>query len=297
MTDSRISGLPVASEAIAGNDLIAVTNVSQPGTGETQKFTQDQLTASQKILNFRTATELTIANGAITITQSWHTIDTQADAASDDLDVIYGGVGGDILLLRASHTDRTVVIKHGTGNILCPAGADIILDSTSSFVFLVCDATLTNWLAMFPGLSATNPKLGGDLYLQQFSIQLPAGEPTANLTAIGLIEYVTVDSNNGIGCPLFVDANGHYNRCDADDIATMPCTILTLQNGTGTRKVLRLGKLRNDAWNWTVGGLIYVDTTVGELTQTKPTGENDVIQPVGHALSDDCMWFQPSYII
>jgi len=31
----RISELPVASEAIAGNDLVAVTNVSQPGTGET----------------------------------------------------------------------------------------------------------------------------------------------------------------------------------------------------------------------------------------------------------------------
>jgi len=38
----RISELPVASEAIAGNDLVAVTNVSQPGTGETQKFTRDE---------------------------------------------------------------------------------------------------------------------------------------------------------------------------------------------------------------------------------------------------------------
>ena len=52
----KISELPVASEAIAGNDLVAVTNVSQPGTGETQKFRQDQLGIPVKA----TAAELNI---------------------------------------------------------------------------------------------------------------------------------------------------------------------------------------------------------------------------------------------
>jgi hypothetical protein len=151
MTGDKISGLPVASEAIAGNDLVAVTNVSQPGTGETQKFTQDQLTASQLKLNLRTATELTIATGAITKTQSWHTIDTESDAASDNLDTINGGAEGDILFIRPENDARTIVVKHGTGNILCVGGSDLTLDDEEDFVILIYDAGLSSWLALQGG--------------------------------------------------------------------------------------------------------------------------------------------------
>ena len=47
------------------------------------------------IWNLGTPTELTIAGGIITRTRSNHTVDTQADAATDDLDTISGGVEGD----------------------------------------------------------------------------------------------------------------------------------------------------------------------------------------------------------
>ena len=54
------------------------------------------------IWNLGTPTELTIAAGVITRTRSNHTVDTQGDDATDDLDTINGGVEGDILLLRAA---------------------------------------------------------------------------------------------------------------------------------------------------------------------------------------------------
>jgi hypothetical protein len=94
---------------------------------------------------FKASTELTIATGAVTATQGVHRLDTQADAASDDLDTINGGSEGMILLVRAEHTDRTVVLKHGTGNLQLGA-ADVTLDATDKYVLLYYDGTLTKWL-------------------------------------------------------------------------------------------------------------------------------------------------------
>lgn len=68
-------------------------------------------------LNFTSATELTISSGAVTITKGHHSIDTEADAANDDLDTISGGEGGDILLLLPTHDDRSVRIRDHVGNI------------------------------------------------------------------------------------------------------------------------------------------------------------------------------------
>jgi len=98
--------------------------------------------------------ELTIATGAITVTAVNHTVDTESDAATDDLDTITGGNDGQILIIRAENTARTVVIKDGTGNIETPDGTDILLDSTEKTITLEYDAALTKWLV------ASSPSLG-----------------------------------------------------------------------------------------------------------------------------------------
>jgi hypothetical protein len=87
------------------------------------------------------ASELTISGGIVTKTQSYHTIDTEGDGATDDLDTINGGSAGDVLIFSPNHTDRTVVVKTGTGNILCDA--DITLDTSTEYVVLIYDGT--NW--------------------------------------------------------------------------------------------------------------------------------------------------------
>lgn len=63
------------------------------------------------------ASTLTIASGAITVTGSHHLIDTESAAASDDLDTINGGRDGDILILQTVSSSRDVTLKDGTGNI------------------------------------------------------------------------------------------------------------------------------------------------------------------------------------
>ncbi len=126
-------------------------------------------------------------------------------------------------------------------------------------------------------------------------------EPTADNTASGLIVTAIVDTNaEGIGAPLFMSADGHLDTADADSTTTAPCVALAMETGTGSKRILLHGILRADAWDWTIGpgssGLIYVSTATGTLTQTQPSGTDDVIQPVGWALSDDCIYFSPSML-
>ena len=109
---------------------------------------------------------------------------------------------------------------------------------------------------------------------------------------------MTVDSNStGIGCPLYLAADGHWDEADADAISTAPVLGLAMETGTGSKKVLLFGIMRNDGWNWTTGpgelSLVFLSTSVGELTQTAPSGTGDVIQVVGYALSDDVLFFSP----
>ena len=99
------------------------------------------------LLQFATATTLTIATGSITVTQNWHRIDTEASASTDDLDTITAGSEAQVLILRTVNGARNVVIKHGTGNIYCAGAKDITLDNNYDLAVLVYDASLSFWIA------------------------------------------------------------------------------------------------------------------------------------------------------
>lgn len=56
-------------------------------------------------------------DGAITVTQGFHKVDTFDSAASDDLVTINGGVTGMILVLTSTNSNRDVTVKDGSGNL------------------------------------------------------------------------------------------------------------------------------------------------------------------------------------
>lgn len=93
-------------------------------------------------LNLGAATELTLSGDAATVTRSYHTVDTEGDGATDDLSTINGGTEGDVVVLRANNSGRTVVVKNGVGNIIC--GADVTLDNAQDTITLLFDGS--NWL-------------------------------------------------------------------------------------------------------------------------------------------------------
>ena len=100
-----------------------------------------------QMVNLGTATELTIATGSITVTQSWHTVDTESDAAGDDLQTIAGGTNGDLLWMKAENSGRTVTLKHLTDNIKTSTGADAAL-SFDKVHHAVYDGN--HWLVIVP---------------------------------------------------------------------------------------------------------------------------------------------------
>jgi len=83
--------------------------------------------------------ELTIATGAITVTSSYHTVDTESDAASDDLDTVNGTRKGQIVFIRANNSARSVVAKDGTGNL--KLAGDFTMDNAEDVLQLISDGT------------------------------------------------------------------------------------------------------------------------------------------------------------
>lgn len=157
-----ISGGTINNNVIGGVTPVAGTFTTLTGT---------------KLL-FAASTELTIATGAVTATQTVHTIDTEADAASDDLDTISGGTANQILILRADNTARTVVLTTA-GNIVNPTAASITLDETYKEVWLKYDAALSKWIVVFyaagSGTNYQTVKNNGSAATQRAALNLIPG--------------------------------------------------------------------------------------------------------------------------
>lgn len=86
---------------------------------------------------------------------------------------------------------------------------------------------------------------------------------------------------------------------DADAASTAGGVMVGLAAAAGTSSnpltVVTRGIIRNDGWTWTtVGAPLYLSTTAGALTETAPSGTDDVVRIVGYVMSDDCIFFNPS---
>ena len=179
---------------MSGDDMIMLawdgTNWSDIGTGGG--------TENVSLFSFDVPTELTINAGVVTATSSNHTIDTQGDAPTDNLDTINGGTDRQLLLIRAENTARTVVVKHGTGNIHTLSGTDITLDNTEKALLLYYDGT--NWEVIGDGSTG-----GGGGTVTSVGLSAPAifsvgGSPVTTSGTIALA-FVTQTENTVLAGP------------------------------------------------------------------------------------------------
>lgn len=122
--------------------------------------------------------------------------------------------------------------------------------------------------------------------------------PAADVTAEGIKTSLTAAESLAFGNVTYVNSSGKMAKGDADAIATSSVIAMALGSisADAAGSFLLFGFVRNDAWNWTVGGLIYLSTTAGDLTQTAPSGTDDVVQILGVATHADRMFFNPQLV-
>jgi hypothetical protein len=172
--------------------------------------------------------ELTIASDAITIpaTGNHFRIDTEANAASDAVETISGGVENKLYFFRAENTARTVQFIT-TDNVYTPDGQAQALDSTELMLvavkigtdFIVLNITSIFWLFEADGGGGieqiTNREQltfsgsGGILAVAS------AGTITHSLNINGLTERVI---GSGDMLPFYDVASGLPSKVDYDDL-------------------------------------------------------------------------------
>ena len=64
--------------------------------------------------------------------------------------------------------------------------------------------------------------------------------------------------------------------------------------GGSTDMILPGSYVRDDAWAWSVGDILYASTVTGNITTIPPSGTGDVVQVIGHAVTPDIIYFNPS---
>ena len=92
---------------------------------------------------------MTIGSGSITpaIVTPLIILDTEASAATDDLDTIASGFTGQVVTLRSNTNARDITVKDGTGNIQTAGSVDRVLDNSRDTITLMWDGSTWNEVA------------------------------------------------------------------------------------------------------------------------------------------------------
>ncbi len=199
---------------------------------------EDLLNAVKQLPGGNDISELTISSGNVTPTTGIHTIDTESDAASDDLTNILTTnlPAGSLLILSAADAARTVVVKHnagGAGQISLSGGEDFSLDDDEKV--LIVSRRGANWTEV--------GRFEGSVTVEDNSIT------TAKLVD-GAVTTAKIAGNavDGTKIALGSDAQGdimYYNGTDWVRLAA----------GTSGQFLKTNGAAANPAWAASAGGL------------------------------------------
>jgi len=214
---------------------------------------------------------------------------------------ISGGSDGDVLTISETNAaDGKSIVITNTGAVYYvfeDLSASLELPRDKSVKLLPSDT-----IEVYYSNLAWHLKTSGeyDLVIAHRDFGSPL---TVDGTYSGNTITMTVDagqSNTLFGQAYHIDTDGELIEADAD-VATSgaaPAVCLAVTAGTGASKLCLIqGQICETAWNWTIGGKVYLGddpTTTTGLTQTAPSTEGDRVQPLGIALSADTIFFSPT---
>ena len=198
MADTKTTALTEVTAPIATDILYMVDD---PGVTPLSRKVQfaNLMKAAQNQYFMAAATELTVAAGVITVTQAAHKLQP-ASGTADDLDTISGTAEGEYFLLYVTDegTD-TITLKHGTGNLSCPGGNDVVL--SDGMVICYSDSTTVYVTGGAPSSPTT---MGG-----RISLTTAVPVTTADVTAATSLYWVPHGIGGGV-CSLFDGSNWQH---------------------------------------------------------------------------------------
>jgi hypothetical protein len=142
----------------------------------------------------------------------------------------------------------------------------------------------------------TTPELGGDLDTNEKEIII-GDTLSSDHTVNGITMSVTVGESVVFGEVLYPDGtDGKYKKANASGIDTYPAVFIALEFKTDGQscKVLANGFLRDDSYDWNFGDILLLGETAGDITATVPSDSGDMVQRLGHAVSANVIYFNPS---
>lgn len=209
-------------------------------------------------------------------------------------DIIVGGTSGAPARLAMGAANK--VLKVNSGGTAVEWGDDASASYTDENAQdavggMVDDGTTAD--IAFTYDDAT-PKLSGKVKLRS--------APGADTTISGPQTSLTAGAALAFGDVCYMGSDGKMEKGDADAVANAFCwamAIASISEDAAGLFALPGSFVRNDAWNWaTLGQPVYLDTaTAGGMTQTAPSGTDDVIQIIGIATHADRIFFYPQLVM
>lgn len=141
----------------------------------------------------------------------------------------------------------------------------------------------------------TTPQLGGNLDLNQKSVDYPA--LSTDHTWQGFTKTLTAGAATAWGSVCMMQSDGKVDPADASAVATgngwiVFATTVLADTGTGTF-LLANTEIRDDSWAWTAGLPLFLSETTGEMTQTAPTTSGAIVRILGHAITATTIMWAP----
>jgi len=217
------------------------------------------------------------------------------------------------------------------GDIITYNGTDYIRlakGTAAQVLKMNAGATAPEWGTDAGGIAIPGSSVAGDTLYHDGSVyaRLPKGTAAQVLkmnSGATAPEWGTVDSSGALdGSPANHTANGpqtntypagyaatvmdlvymgqdsKWLKADADQESTSIGLLgISLESKTDTQPMnvaLPGSFVRSTTWGWTVGVPLYIHTTDGSITATKPTGSGDIVRTIGFSVQVEYIFFNPS---
>lgn len=239
------------------------------------------LTISGVLSGTPTGGTLNLSSVTVTLgSVSANSFDLSGATITGTIGVTNGGTG------RATGTTAYALLATGT----TPTGAQQSLPAGATTDILVGGgaSALPVWTTSTGSgapVRATSPTITSPILT--VSAALATDDTYSGLAVAGLNAGATIAQWEAV----YLDGSSTWQLADANGSGTFPAVGLAVAaySNTNAAIVVTHGTVRNDAWAWTPGGVVYLSTTAGGLTQTAPSTSGDKVQQIGRALTADIL--------